>query len=170
MPKAQKPTKIPLRDKVVYALHEAKQAKNQDHPVLETLTPSMNKMEVIIPLNLERSYKQAYNLHISQLHQVGRFIKKVLQKDEDSVHIRNVLGLTRHRYYQALAVVNTIHDPAVIAYIEDLSPNDFYDLNRKEMDYCRNAVWVKMETWEERRQKDEAKELEMKRLLDFLFS
>jgi hypothetical protein len=54
--------------------------------------------------------------------------------------------------------------------LEDVTPNDFYALNRKEMELVYNGVWAEEVDWEERRLRDEEKEKEMKRLIDFLFS
>jgi hypothetical protein len=170
MPKSQKPTKVSLKDKVFKACHAAYIAHKQGRAVLEKLDHTLVYKDHIIPLNLERSFKQAYNAHLAQLHQVGKFIQKGLKEEENSGIIRRHLGITRTRYYQALAVHNTIQDAEIIPYLEDVTPNDFYALNRKDMELVYNGVWAEETDWEERRLREEEKEKEMKRLIDFLFS
>ena len=90
--------------------------------------------------------------------------------NDDSGNIRRKLGLSRNRYYQALVVVNTIPDYEIISYLEEVLPNNFYQLNRKEMDYVRNAVFVEEINLEKVRQKELEKEKEIQKLLDFLFN
>ena len=170
MPKIKKTNKPSLKYKIIESLTRALNAQRQGRPVLENLDLTNKDLENAIPSNLDHSYKQAYNAHMLQLHQVGSLIKKALNQDEDSGRIRRRLGLTRHRYYQALAIVDTILEPKIIPYLEEVSPNDFYELNRSEMEFVRNAVFWEVQTWKEIEERDEAQEKEMRKLVEFLFS
>ena len=139
MPKAAsiKPTK---RDRVYLALHQARLAKEQGRPILETLNADSNLGEVI-QTNLTRSHKQRYNLFLTQLHYAGSCIEYYKGEGMKPEEIRNHCKLTRERYFLSDSIYRVIKDPEVIPFLEDLSPKTLRRMSRAELEYVRNGVW-----------------------------
>ena len=131
--------KIHPKDKLLYAVDAARRALIQGRPILEEFTDDKDPAEVI-QKNLEYSYKQRYNNHLAQLHYIGQLIHHYKTKDYNNTQIRQVLGVTRQQYYNALAIHKAIKEPDAIPYLEEISIKDFR-LSEKELDYIRYGAW-----------------------------
>jgi hypothetical protein len=155
--------KIPPRDKLLTAVDEARRAYRNKRPLLEDLTDDKDLGEVI-QKNLDRSYKQRYNLYIQQLHWIGNTIKHYKDKDLDNTEIRRFLGITRKQYYLALEVAKAVQEPEAIPYLEEIAPKDF-DLSEKDLDYVKYGAWPEIIDVNKEEQVQKGREDKMKSVL-----
>src|SRR3954467_6068330 len=132
--------KSPLPDKLLIKIDTTRRAYKSGRPVLEHLTDDKELSEVLAT-NLERSYRQRYNHHLTQLHYIGIYIKMYQNKGKNNTEVRRLLGITRKQFYSTLATSNAIKDQDVILYLEDVSSVDFDKLTNRDILYIRNGVW-----------------------------
>src|SRR3954468_16022957 len=99
--------KVHPRDKLLYAVDTARRAWSQKRRILEDLTDDKDLGEVV-QKNLDRSYKQRYNLYLQQLHWIRNTIKHQKDKNMANEEIRCFPGITRKQYYLALAVAKAV--------------------------------------------------------------
>ena len=66
--------KIYPRDKLLYAIDAVRRVHIQGRPVLEEFTEDKDPAEVI-QKNLEYSYKQQYNNHLTQLYYINSLLQ-----------------------------------------------------------------------------------------------
>jgi hypothetical protein len=120
--------KIPVRDQVLNAVDKARRAYTSGRQVLETI-PEHGDIGEILQRNLDRSYKQRYNTYLSQLHYIGTCIKYYRGEGVPNNTIRHTLGITRQQFYIALDICKAVQDPAIIPYLEDVTPKDIQNLS-----------------------------------------
>jgi hypothetical protein len=155
--------KVTNKDKLLFAVDQARRAFIAKRPILEDLTDDRDFGEVI-SINLDRSYKQRYNPHIQQLHYIGSCIEYYKKKKLCHSDIRKCLGITRQQFYQAAAIFKAIKEPDAIPYLEEVSPREFR-LSERELDYVRYGAWPEYIDQDQEAQQEKAKEEHMKGLI-----
>jgi hypothetical protein len=155
--------KISPKDKLLFAVDQARRAFISKRPILEDLTDDKDFGEVIA-INLDRAYKHRYNPYLAQLHYIGSCIKYYKSKEVSPTDIRKCLGITRQQFYLALAIFKSIQEPDAIPYLEEVSPKDFR-LTEKELDYVRYGAWPEHINPDQEAQQQKEKEDHMKALI-----
>ena len=156
--------KIPARDQVLNAIDKARRAHASGRPILEPI-PEHGDLGEVFQKNLDRSYKQRNNSHLSQLHYIGTCIRYYKGEGINNGSIRRTLGLTRPQYYMALAITKVIQDPEVIPYLEELSAREIGRLSEKDQDYVHYGAWPILVDPEQQDQKRKEQEEQMRNLL-----
>jgi hypothetical protein len=85
-------------------------------------------------------------------------------KDYNNTQIRQVLGVTRQQYYNALFIHKAIKEPDAIPYLEEISIKDFR-LSEKELDYVRYGAWPDHIDPAKEAQKEKEREDQMRKLV-----